>query len=109
MEGATKPAWQPRSSPAYKSRSGQAGGKFPPGTQRTEAFIKINPGSVSFHRVYAGKVAAGRGAVNRVLIRLTLALFSAPLAALSHIPGPHTHISGLLACPAPFSDLLRSL
>ena len=47
--------------------------------------------------------------MNRVLILLTLALFSAPLAALSHIPGPHTHISGLLACPAPFSDLLRSL
>lgn len=41
MEGGTKPGWQPRSSPAYKSCSGQAGGKLPPGTQRTEAFRLI--------------------------------------------------------------------
>ena len=40
---------------------------------------------------FTGKVAAWRGAVNQVLIRLTLALFSAPLTAFSHMPGSHTH------------------
>lgn len=50
--------------------------------------------------------------MNQVLIRLTLALFSAPLAAFSHMPGSHTHTHTFLdswdTLPH-FSDLLRSL
>lgn len=47
--------------------------------------------------------------MNQVLIRLTLALFSAPLAAFSHMPGSHTHThTHFLTLGIPFPTSLIS-
>lgn len=94
MEG-TGPGWQPRSSPAYKSCSSHASGKFPPGTQRAATFRLILNLSASVMCIHMGNVGA-RGQEVRSALQLLAhtALFCLrhPCAALSQ-PGSHMNPS----------------